>query len=144
MRIYLAAPFGEPISEKRTNAVRAQTILETAGFDVYCPWKSIIPHAWDYPNDEWGLMVFTNDVSAINNADIVVMLSYGRESTAGTNWEAGYAFGIGKKVIVVEMTGKVMSVMVSNGRYASLDGLDDLADYDWDKMPQNRTYTEQK
>ena len=72
------------------------------------------------------------------------MLSHGRYSTAGANWEAGYAFGIGKKVIVVEMTSEPMSLMVANGRYATVKGLSGLLKYDWSEMPKTRTNTEQK
>ena len=142
--IYLAAPFGELNSDKRENAENARRILRDLGFDVHCPWETKIPNAWDYPNEEWGAMVFASDVDAINRCDVVVMLSYGRESTAGTNWEAGYAFGIGKKVIVVEMTDNVMSLMVANGRWATIKGLDGLVDYNFSEMPKSRTKTEQK
>lgn len=89
-------------------------------------------------------MVFANDVTAIQAADIVVVLSYGRESTAGTNWEAGYAFGIYKTIILVEMTDEIMSLMVANGRYATVKGLEGLSNYDWADFPTTRTDTEQK
>ena len=144
MRAYIAAPFGEQNSDKRMNAYVASKIMANKGYELFQPWTYQIPHAWDYPNTEWGQMVFMNDLKAIDGADIVVVLSYGRESTAGTNWEAGYAFGIGKTVIVVEMTDEVMSLMVSNGMYARVKGLDGLKDYDFDKMPKSRTDTEQK
>jgi nucleoside 2-deoxyribosyltransferase len=144
MRAYIAAPFGEQNSDKRMNAWVASEIMVNKGYEVFMPWAYQIPHAWDYPNAEWGQMVFMNDLKAIDGADIVVVLSYGRESTAGTNWEAGYAFGTGKTVIVVEMTDEVMSLMVSNGMYARIKGLDGLRDYDFDKMPKSRTDTEQK
>lgn len=141
MKIYLATPLS---LDKREDMERAARILYTSGHDVYCPADLKIPNAWDYPNNEWGLMVFQSDINAINSADIVVMLSYGRMSTAGANWEAGYAFGIGKKVIIVEMTDEIMSLMVANGRYATVKGLEELRNYDWNKMPKTRTDTEQK
>lgn len=144
MKIYLAAPFGTTGSEKRNNAETAARTLRDKGYEVYCPWKNIIPHAWEYPNTEWGLMVFVNDVQAIDAADMVVVLSYGRESTAGTNWEAGYAYGRGKKVIIVEMTDTIMSLMVANGRWATVLGLKGLAEYDFHSMPMTRSSTEQK
>ena len=144
MKAYIAAPFGERDSSKRAKALTAAEIMIDKGYEVFMPWEYQIPHAWDYPNTEWGQMVFINDLKAIDSADIVIVLSYGRESTAGTNWEAGYAFGTGKKVIVVEMTDEIMSLMVSNGMYARVKGLDGLKNYDFDKMPQSRTDTEQK
>lgn len=143
-KAYLAAPFGENDSLLRLNAGMAWRILTDKGFNVFAPWEYKIPNAWDYPNTEWGQMVFMNDVKAIDSADVVVVLSYGRESTAGTNWEAGYAFGRFKKVIIVEMTDNIMSLMVSNGMYARVKGLDGLREYDFETMPKSRTDTEQK
>lgn len=144
MKAYIAAPFGKEGDGRRLNAKMAANVMRDKGFEVYEPYEYQIPHAWDYPNTEWGQMVFMNDIKAIDDSDVVIVLSYGRESTAGTNWEAGYAFGTGKKVIVVEMTGSVMSLMVSNGMYARLRGLVDLAGYDFNVMPKLRTDTEQK
>ena len=141
MKIYLATPF---LSERRNDMAEARDILRGQGHEVYVPVENFIPHAWDYPNDEWGLMVFMSDVKAIDWCDVLVLLSYGRLGTAGCNWEAGYAYGRGKKVIVVEMTDEIMSLMVANGRYATLKGLEALAGYDWETMPKLRTNTEQK
>jgi nucleoside 2-deoxyribosyltransferase len=144
MKIYLAAPLSQ---DKRNDMSKAVQILrEHKEFEVYAPVEHTIPNAWDYPNNEWGLMVFTEDIQAIQNSDYVVLLSYGRQApTAGATWEAGYAFGLGKMVIVVEMLkGEVMSLMVANGRYATVKGLEGLKDYDWDTMPKSRTMTEQK
>lgn len=140
-KIYVASPID---TLKTFDRVAVEEILEMKGFEVYSPSQHHIPNAWDYPNTEWGLMVFQNDIEAIQNSDYVVMLSYGRDSTAGSNWEAGYAFGIGKKVIVIEMTDEPMSLMVANGRYATVKGVDGIKNYDWDKMPKSRTNTEQK
>jgi len=140
-KIYLASSMN---SDRRDEYYFAKKALEAAGFEVYYPVEHCIDHAWDYPNQEWGLMVFQNDMSAILACDYMVLLSYGRNSTAGANWEAGYAFGIGKKVIVVEMTDEVMSLMVANGRYATVKGLEGLKKYDWENMPMSRTNTEQK
>ena len=142
MKIYLATPLD---NEFRMDMYEAIKILRNRGHEVYAPVEHKIDHAWEYPNNEWGAMVFTADVEAIKNSDCVVMISYGRYSSAGANWEAGYAFGIGKKVIVVEMTYNPMSLMVANGRNASVRGLSGLEQYDWVNMPKTRTTnTEQK
>jgi nucleoside 2-deoxyribosyltransferase len=141
MKIYLAASLS---NDKRNDMYDALKILRDKGLDVYAPVEHTIPNAWDYPNNEWGLMVFTEDLQAIQSCDVLVMLCYGRLSTAGANWEAGYAFGIGKKVVVVEMTSEVMSLMVANGRYATVKGLGSLRRYDFSTMPVARTDTEQK
>ena len=132
--IYIASPFFK--KENRENAMRVAEILRKKGHMVYLPLEHKILNAWDYPNYEWGRMVFENDINAIDNSDCVVVLSYGRESTAGTNWEAGYAWGTYKPVIVVEMPGvKLMSLMLANGRTATLKSIEELEHYDFQTMP---------
>ena len=63
--------------------------------------------------------------------------------------EAGYAFAKGKKVIVVDIVENInqvftTSLMVENGRYATIRGLHGLRDYDWDHMMKYRSDHEQK
>lgn len=142
MKIYLASSLQK---DRRDEMRSAKEILISKGHEVYNPVEHKVHNDWDYPNPEWGLMVFQSDLIAIKEADVVVVLSHGREeSTAGVDWEAGFAFGIGKKVIIVEMTDKPMSLMVANGRYATVKGLSGLLKYDWENMPPCRTDTEQK
>lgn len=134
-QFYIASPFFKP--ENRENAIRVAEILRKKGHTVYLPLEHKIQNAWDYPNYEWGRMVFENDLDGIHASDAVIVLSYGRESTAGTNWEAGYAWGIGKPVIVVEMPGvTLMSLMLANGRTATLKGIEELETYDFETMPR--------
>ena len=157
MKVYLAAPFGEPKSAKREIAMAAKEILGSKEFNVYAPWEYKLPHAWDYLNDEWGLMVFTNDIYALDHADWVVVLSYGRtDTTVGTSWEAGYAFAKDKKVLIVEVDGDlprangktaepvVQSLMMANGCFARIRGLKALKQYDFQNPKPLRTKTEQK
>ena len=145
MKIYLATPVGDPTDIGiRTNAKRAYEILTKKGYDVYAPWMMKIPHAWDFPNKDWGLMVFTVDLQHLEECDIVVVLSYGRYSTTGTAWEQGYAYARDKKILVVEMNDSIQSIMIANGCNASVVGLTGLSNYDLDNFPYIKTETEQK
>lgn len=141
-KVYIASSLNQ---DKREAITLAKGILEAKGFEVYSPVEHVIPNAWDYPNDEWGLMVFTNDYAAITDSDIVVILNYGREGTTlGTGIEQGIAFEAGIKIILVEMTEDVQSLMAANARYATVQGLEGLKAYDFETMLQTRTSTEQK
>ena len=141
MNIYLAASLSH---DKRQSMYDALKLLRDKGFEVYAPIEHFIENAWDWPNDEWGLQVFRCDVEAIKRCDLVVSLTWGRlQTSAGTTWEQGFAYGIGKKVILVEMTENVQSLMVANGRYATVKGLNGLSQYDFNKLPETRTNTEQ-
>ena len=62
---------------------------------------------------EWGHCVFTVDVMELDRADWVIVCDFGRHNTAGTSWECGYAFGKGKKILIVQMPDvKEQSLMV--------------------------------
>lgn len=155
MKIYIATSLSP---NRRPEAIKLAGLLrELENVEVYCPWEHEIEHAWDWPNHEWGLMVFEDDIRAIRQADWVVVLSWGRTGTTqGTAWEHGYAFGIGKKVLMVEMDGSIQSLMAANGRYATISahdeplGIQEVARYFERSMAagrtphQLRTYTEQK
>lgn len=133
-KIYVASPFFQ--EEHRKRAFEVAELLRKKGHEVYLPLEHKIIDAWDYPNYKWGRMVFDNDIEAIKNSDCVVILSYGRNSTAGTNWEAGYAYGTNKKVIVIEMPEvNLMSLMVANGRTATLKAIEELNSYDFKNYP---------
>lgn len=141
---YVAAPFFD--EDDRKNAIEAAKILRSKGIETYLPLEHKVENAWDLPNYKWGEEVFKADIRAINRSDVVVVLSYGRMASAGTSWEAGYAYGIGKRVIIVEMPGvNLMSLMVANGRYSTIKGLKELEKYDFIKMPiVHDLFTEQK
>lgn len=145
LKIYIA---GSVAPEFRTSVNELTNRLRENGYDVYAPLEHTVENAWDWPNDEWGLQIFRMDVEAINQCDIVVVLSWGRRmTTAGTSWEQGYAYGIGKKILFVEMNNEEQSLMCANGRYATVKGIDNAVSYPFYDMQtqtsQFRTNTPQ-
>lgn len=142
MKIYLASSLSH---ECRPDMYEALERLRSNGHDVYGPVEHTIKNAWDYSNQDWGRLVFEEDIRAINAADCIVAISYGRtKTTAGSSWEIGYAYGTGKKVVVVEMDEGPQSLMVSNGSHATVKGMEGLMNYDFDSMPRLMTEAEQK
>lgn len=136
MKIYLGCSFAN--LEKDDKESRLLTMhfvekkLERRGFEVYNPADLIIPHAWDYPEKEWAQMVFANDVTQLNECDILVFLSYGKGNNDGSVWECGYAFAKDKKVIVVHMNpNEPESLMVMNGSFAQVNGITGLMGCDF-------------
>lgn len=107
-KIYLAGPCG---AVDRAQMVAISQQLRGMAFDVYCPFELKIPNAWDMPQEEWAKKVFDADKAAIDGSDVIVIISIGRESTAGTNWEQGYAYALGKPVYVFQITDKTTSLM---------------------------------
>lgn len=110
--IYLA---GSCSSEQRTIMQNVADILTELGNKVYCPFNLKIENAWDYSQEDWSQLVFEKDLEMLDKADIVVLISPGRVSTAGTNWEQGYAYAKNKKVIVIQYTNESTSLMTYCG-----------------------------
>ena len=110
--IYLA---GSCSSEQRTIMQNAANALTKLGKKVYCPFNLKIEHAWDYSQEVWANVVFEKDLEMLDKADIVVVISPGRSSSAGFNWEQGYAYAKGKIVIVIQYTDENTSLMTYSG-----------------------------
>lgn len=105
LNIYVAAPIvGVPDEEKRKIRFVKEAIRRTNGLALLDPSSYKVPNAWGMSNEEWARCVFANDVRLLNEANWVVVCDFGRHSTAGTAWEAGYAFGIDKPVLQVIMS----------------------------------------
>lgn len=111
-KIYLA---GSCSKEERDRMEEIAKALRKKGYKVYCPFELKIPNAWDYSQETWARKVFDADVAAIDDCDIMVMISKGRMSSAGTNWEQGYAYAKNKPVFVFQYTNDTTSLMTYSG-----------------------------
>lgn len=112
-KIYLA---GSCSIEQRTVMKKiAERLRSHKDVEVYCPFELKIENAWDITQEEWSQKVFNEDTRAIREADAVILITPGRESTAGTNWEQGFAYALGKKIYVLQTTDKATSLMTYCG-----------------------------
>lgn len=115
MKVYLASPLFTEY--ERANVHKWAELTRMQGHEVYVPMEHSIPNAWDMSNADWGRCVFTEDVNAIDECDMVLVLYYGLYSDSGTAWEQGYAYAKGKKVQVINAgTAKEVSLMIVNGQ----------------------------
>lgn len=126
MKIYLAGPV---VTEDKTVkaqmeqleiAIKNMTLPTEDSIDLYRPGKHKVPNAWGIDMATWGQCVFTMDVVAIDECDWMVLADYGRQATAGTSWEAGYAFAKGVKILVVQMPGVTESSLMTQGCAANI------------------------
>ena len=132
MRIYLASPF---FNDKELDYYeKTLNILEKKNLTVYAPLKNEISRE-NKTKEQWAKQTFSKDVEEIKKADAVVMLFYGLYSDSGTSWECGYAFAMNKPVVVVHLHEGKSNCMINCGSYSNLKGLQELENYDFDKMP---------
>ena len=107
MKIYLAAPIvgiPEKVSEKINNVKAILNELEvTWEVMVHDPSKQKVPNSRWMSIQEWARCIFTLDVLAINSCDWTVVCDFGRDGTAWTARECGYAFAKNKNVLIIHM-----------------------------------------
>lgn len=131
MKIYLASPFFN--DEELKNVQKAEEILMNRGFQVFSPRLNEVRTDENTQSALWSKETFMNDKRFIDWADAVVMLYYGGYSDSGTAWECGYAYGTHTPVVVVHL-GNDSNLMVHEGSHSNIK-LEDLATYDFNKMP---------
>lgn len=114
-KIYLASPFFN--EEELCYYKLTVAHLRAAGYEVYVPQEHTIENAWEISNKEWADKVFQEDIKAIGECDVVMVLNFGMYSDSGTAWEAGYAYAKGIPVVHVLCGGEnaTYSLMMING-----------------------------
>ena len=150
MKIYLAASFAFPDAEtakaRKQVISQAAKILRDRGHEVFVPHEHKIPGGEQMSNQVWGFAVMQMDRDALKDSDWVVVLTYGKTgNNAGVAWEAGYAAGLGKKILVVKMNNEVESMMMWFNVTAHAIGLEELREFSfkekaswlWHKTTEN-------
>lgn len=116
MEAYLASPFFS--HEERQKYHRIISLLrDQLGYELYVPMEHTIENAWNLPNHTWAKAVFEEDIRAIDEAEVVIVVNFGMYSDSGTAWEAGYAYAKGKTVVnmLVGEGAEDYSLMMING-----------------------------
>ena len=127
--IYLASPFfnSEELGVYRTAIQR----LRAKGYEVYVPQEHEVENGWAMTNYEWASHVFVEDIKAIADCDVVMVLNWGLYSDSGTAWEAGYAYGMEKDIVHV-LCGEcntAYSLMMINGA-DKVVGFEDIGEWE--------------
>lgn len=92
MKLYLAGPLFTMPERTWNEAMAAR--LEIHGHHVY------VPHLHPAP-DRTAEAIFRKDKEGIDWADGIVAIMDGADPDSGTCWECGYAYGIGKPVVLI-------------------------------------------
>lgn len=145
--VYLASPFFSDAQKGRIYQVR-DALAKNPTIDAD---KIFIPHEHEYKEAEfgsfeWQKATFQLDASQIAAADLVVaIVDYKMEETkeneadSGTAFEIGFAYGTRTPVAVVQFDPeKEVNLMIAQALTAYFDasknGLDELSEYDFNKM----------
>ena len=121
--IFLASPSFNNLES--TNFDEAKIILENKNFIVNNQELKIDTDTGTLP---WTNDKFSSIINGIKHCDIFIMLYYGNEGDSIAAWECGYAYSIGKPIVVVHMNDITKdNLMISFSSCCNIDGLDGLA-----------------
>jgi len=96
-RVYLAAPL---FSEAERNYNRAVAgLLRENLFDIFLPQETGDDSESRIKEDQ--VRIFSDNVRALKNADIIVAVIDGADADSGTSWEMGFASALKKPVIAL-------------------------------------------
>ena len=140
-KVYVAASFAYEDREK-TNQRKAEIERVVSKVNLkaafYLPHQLKIENAWDISLEEWSRKVFEHDLEALDTADLILFISYGKENNSGSVWEVGYGYGKNIPIVMIKMTDAVESLMLSNSVRAVIRE-EDIKEYDFTKLPEYKT-----
>lgn len=92
------------------------------------------PFEGDEVNMEWARLTFKADVTAMDNADVMIALYDAEDPDFGTIWEAGYMYAIHKPVVYVtqgDLQKNPVNLMPAMGATTWIT-VDELATFDFE------------
>ena len=97
--VYIAGPLFD--DHERNYLESIAEIFETRGYKTFLPHRDAGVVSGQYTQEE-KKKIFTTDLNALKQADIVVALLTGRDVDSGTAAEVGYAFANNKQLIGID------------------------------------------
>ncbi|WP_205728499.1 nucleoside 2-deoxyribosyltransferase [Bacillus wiedmannii] len=128
-KVYLASGWFNPNQERRV--AEAEKVLRGLGMDVFSPREHQCEEA-EFGSKEWRELVFDNDIEHIIEADFVFAIY--DEMDAGTMMEIGYAYAIGRPVLIFNEQEEVLNLMISDSLTAYFDNFESVKAYDFAVM----------
>ena len=147
MKVYVAASFAyndrTKTEHRKADIERVvNKVKQKLDAEFYLPHQLKIPNAWDISLEEWSNAVYQHDIEALDQASLVIFISYGKENNSGSVWACGYATARGTPIVVVKMTNDVESLMITSSVRAIVRE-NELNQYDFDTLPKFKTTIEQ-
>ncbi|OMI07664.1 hypothetical protein BVL54_19765 [Bacillus paralicheniformis] len=130
-RVYLASGFFNEY--QNAQVTKAEKFLrEEKGFEVFSPREHQNPEV-PFGTKEWRELTFDNDVLHIDYCDFVFAI-LDDDMDEGVLWELGYAFANGKPIVILDLSDKVINLMVSDSLTAYFWGWEEAYLYDYSTM----------
>jgi nucleoside 2-deoxyribosyltransferase len=131
-KIYLASPFFD--AEELSLVEIAEGILRKQGHTVFSPRENQLEGV-EFGSREWRTDVFRNDIKHIQWADVVLAILTDNYDDTGTAMEVGYAYGLGKPILVINPKKTTLNLMITDSLHAYFETWSDVLNYDFSTLP---------
>ncbi|MFD3450427.1 nucleoside 2-deoxyribosyltransferase [Microbacteriaceae bacterium 4G12] len=128
---YIAAPFFNATEINRI--IHAETILQAKGITVFSP-RNHQDTSSPFGTLPWQIKTFSTNLYYLNHIDFLFAI-YDDED-AGTMWEIGYAYAIGKPIILFSELQPRINLMIAQSIHAYLHTWDQVQHYNFRLLPR--------
>ncbi len=139
VRVFIASPFFDQEQLERIQRLENALTRNPYVAEFY---SARFHQNQQYPwgSKGWRKVVFKLDLYYLRRADVVVAIHdyKGLCTDSGTAFELGYAFAFQKPIILIKEKTSVPNLMLIESLHAYLTKADDIASYDFHRMPSNR------
>jgi nucleoside 2-deoxyribosyltransferase len=135
-KVYLASGFFDDFQNKHVTS--AEDFLRGKGFEVFSPREHQNDHL-EFGSKEWREATFDNDIDHIVSCDFVFAI-LDDKMDEGVLFEIGYAYAIGRPVVLLDLSNRVINLMVSDSITAYLEDWEEAYDYDYQTL-KHKAYT---
>ena len=137
--LYLAGPFFDDEQIDRITRVEAALAANPTLKDFFSPRKFEYT-GLEFGTKEWRKAVYQNNIEHLEKANAVLAIVdfEDKQVDSGTAVEIGHATKAGIPVIIFqEKDIDLLNVMISDSLTAYLTTIDEITNYDFDKLPKN-------
>ncbi|WP_461239613.1 nucleoside 2-deoxyribosyltransferase [Paucilactobacillus sp. N302-9] len=138
--IYLAGPFFSDEQLDRIQKVETALATNPTVSDFFSPRKSDeSDDQTEFGSPAWAKRVFKKDVTEIDRADaLLVITDFVHENMdSGTAFEVGYAFNQHKPIVLLQELDAPLNLMISQAATYYTKSIADVAQYNFDTLPEN-------
>ena len=101
MKIYFAGPLFS-LAERAFNSKLVGILREKYNYEIFLPQESK-----ENKNSDT-MSIFLSDEKGVKDCDVIVAVIDGADADSGTCWEFGFAYALGKKLIIIRTGFRVL------------------------------------
>lgn len=137
IRVFIASPFFSEEQIDRVQRLESALMQNPYVSEIFSARFHQFEHL-EFGSKEWRRKVFRNDLRNLRRADVLVGIRdfEGKFVDSGTAFEIGYAYSMRKPILLINERNATMNLMMANSLHAYFTKVEDLARYDFHRMPK--------